>query len=183
MNTILGLFSGAGIILLWEALLRPLQTKRKIARVIALEVVRMLEDLEEIRATREISPHSLRQAISTSFLGFEAVKQDLGILSMRAIQQVLEFYGNFQQLSNVLAQLDPSDPQTFQSLLLQDFDRNLCEVIGQGDRLLDTLVTDGVLLGSPSLKTDRVSTANTNAAVAVGRIEAEIRRRRKLPVR
>jgi len=177
MNTVLGLFSGAGIILLWEALLRPLQTKRKVARVLALEVSRILEDLEEIRAFSDLTTDTLRQELSTSFLGFDAVKEDLGTLSVSGIQKVLGFYGDVQHLARVLQQLDPTDPRTAKSLLLRDFDRNLREVITGGDNLLDTLVVDGVLLGSPSLKTDRVRTANANAAEALARISTEIKRR------
>ncbi len=97
---ITGLFGGFGGVTLWEVVIRPSILRKRVGKVLEIEIGQNLSRIVHARAVTE-THGKIRIDLKLSRLGFDAVSSDLAVLPSKLIEDVVDAYLRFQYLTQM----------------------------------------------------------------------------------
>lgn len=96
-----GLFGGAGAVLLWEGVLKPVAVRRRTAKVLGAEVSFNKLVMIAHRSGRTVDPGGLPADFHLTSRGFDVVVDGIAELSVEFLVPVLLFYERVRHLNAV----------------------------------------------------------------------------------
>jgi len=95
-----GLFGGFGGVMLWEAVIKPRILRKRLGKVLEIEIGQNLSRIVHARVVKE-KRGKIRIDLKLSRLGFDAVGSDLAVLPSDLIEHVMDAYLRFQYLTQM----------------------------------------------------------------------------------
>lgn len=140
-----GLFGGAGAVLLWEGVLKPLAARRRAAKVLGAEVSFNKLVMIAHRSARKVARGGLPGDFHLTTRGFDVVVDGVAELSVELLVPVLLFYERVRHL-NAVAEAYWRDVDRWKAMLPGDerksFEKELDRTLSVFDSGLDVAIRE-----------------------------------------